>query len=60
MIRERNSYGNRVPGSRTIGAREKKIQDYIEETTRKMSKKQKEIHRKIEAKIIQDILAKVD
>ena len=38
----------------------KKIQDYIEETTAKMSKKQKKIYRKIEVKIVWNTLVKVD
>ena len=40
--------------------RDKKIQHYIEETPAKMPKKQKEIHGKIEIKIVQNTLAKVD
>ena len=43
-----------------VWQREKKIQEYIKETSAKMSKKPKEIYRKIEAEIVRDILAKVD
>ena len=43
-----------------VWKREKKIQEYIEETSAKMSKKPKEIHRKIEAEIVWDTLTKVD
>ena len=43
-----------------VWKREKKIQEYIEETSVKMSKKSKEIYRKIEAEIVWNTLAKVD
>ena len=40
--------------------REKKIKEYIEEMSAKMSKKPKEIHKKVETEIVWDTLAKVD
>ena len=43
-----------------VWEREKKIQEYIEELSAKMSKEPKEIHRKIETEIVWNTLAKVN
>ena len=59
MKLERNSYGNCVPGLHSMRDREK-IQESNEKMLGKILKNQKEIYRKVEAKIFWDTLAQID